>query len=69
MKVLGMKITLTNLIVIVLVFFGVIQVLNMFGVDVLMLQSEKHNKVKSFEKKNNKYVNIFLLIKKYINIV
>ena len=53
MKVLGMKITLTNLIVIVLVFFGVIQVLNMFGVDVLMLQSEKHNKVKSFEKKNN----------------
>jgi|TARA_B110000211_G_C13789878_1_gene425705 hypothetical protein len=53
MKVLGMKITLTNLIVIVLVIFGVIQVLNMFGVDVLMLQSEKHNKVKSFEKKNN----------------
>tara|TARA_B110001450_G_C17595412_1_gene470647 strand:- start:1033 stop:1215 length:183 start_codon:yes stop_codon:yes gene_type:complete len=53
MKVLGIKITLTNLIVIVLVIFGVIQVLNMFGVDVLMLQSEKHNKVKSFEKKNN----------------
>jgi hypothetical protein len=60
MKVLGMKITLTNLIVIVLVIFGVIQVLNMFGVDVLMLQSEKHNKVKSFEKKNN---NGFIVLK------